>query len=178
MSHLGGITLTLALSHQRERGQDPGPDSSRGLVIVDDRGEWPRLGVGITATDWRCRAAPARPFDGAQGERPLSTGFRLGGRNDGRGGWVRDLRLWGRGKRNSKRDVNGQVLDPSRSLGMTGGWGGGGRQSRCIGRTGPPLARPFDVPEAHFQHAQDERPCPSVWIHAIGALTAGARRQE
>ena len=28
-----GITLTLALSHQRERGQDPAPDSPRGLVV-------------------------------------------------------------------------------------------------------------------------------------------------
>ena len=28
------ITLTLALSHQRERGEDPTPDSSRGLGMT------------------------------------------------------------------------------------------------------------------------------------------------
>ena len=158
---LGGITLTLALSHQRERGQDPAPDSSRGLVM--DRGEWPRLGVRITATDWRCWAAPARPFDGAQGERPLSSGFRLGGRDDGR------ERAWdetcacggGEGGRNAKKGVRGQVLDPSRGFGMTGGlgwrWG-------AVSMYWQNWAAPRSTLRSC---AQDERPRPSVWIPAL-----------
>ena len=43
-------------------------DSSRGLGMTGG------LGVGwgeAKVTDWQCWAAPARPFDGAQGERPI-----------------------------------------------------------------------------------------------------------
>ena len=59
----------------------------------------------------------------------------------------------------------GQVLDPSRSLGMTGGWGVGGEAITrdCTNAGTPPLI---------LRRAQHERPHPWGWLHGIGALTA------
>ena len=59
----------------------------------------------------------------------------------------------------------GQVLDPSRSLGMTGGWGVGGEAITrdCTYAGTPPLI---------LRRAQHERPRPWGWLHGIGALTA------
>ena len=98
-----GITLTLALSHRRERGHDappcppPGIDSRLGASSVGGRFAYSRLsgagmirlrrtgsprvreagegrGVTVGGRPRRIDSAgppPARPFDGAQGERPL-----------------------------------------------------------------------------------------------------------
>ena len=82
-----GVRVTFGGDHPHpsplpSKGEGTGP--RRGFLAGprNDRGEWPRLGVRITATDWRCWASPpARSFDSAQDERPrLEMDSRLGAR--------------------------------------------------------------------------------------------------
>ena len=95
----------------------------------------------------------------AQHERPCpARGFRIGVGNDGRE-W--DGFQPGSGNGGSKRQVSGQVLDPSRGLGMTGG-GGWGRSHGIALTWGPPLI---------LREPQHERPRPWGWLHGIGVLT-------
>ena len=91
-------------------------DSSRSLGMTGLRGCG--VGEGWDATDWQCGVAPARPFDGAQGERPRP-----------KEGITLTLALSHRRERGYGAQGDSS-LDSSRGLGMAGLrglWGGGGR---------------------------------------------------
>ena len=60
-------------------------------------------------------------------------------------------------------EVMGQVLDPSRGLGMTGGWG-------VSGETITWYCSYAGTPRSYFESLSTSGPCWG-WVHAIGGLT-------
>ena len=67
-----------------------------------------------------------------------------------------------------KRGVMGQVLDPSRGLGMTGGWVVvWGRQSRGTA----PMRAPT---RSYFESLSTSGPCWG-WLHAVGGFTVDSK---